>query len=260
MTVAMKVKLTVKLQQLLKLVTLAGITQPMCPSNACNDLITALTTDSYTVLQLNDMEHSLAVFYGGLLSGKVKAEDDYLVEVVYCATSSLCDLLRRYSRIENKDIPTVPSSDVQEILAWDSFITVYDEVRRKWLAFKGYDVYNPIKFFEQECPTEFSHLTFNERDRLEAAAIPDSVGDLLSASFRNAGLSRSCLATLSLNSSRLSKLCYEYDFNGVAWKHFYDSTGRKIDVSIGIAIAADISRVKAAYMEYKSIVFRLCLN
>jgi hypothetical protein len=255
MTVAMEVKLTTKLEQLKQLVDIAGITQPKFPLKECDDLLKALSFKSYTVTQFSELEQLMAIFYGGLLSGKVIAKDSYCVEVVYCAISSVCDLLRRCRRVETNAVP-IPSAQTQEVLAWNKFITVLHEVRLKWDRFKGYDVCNPTEMFKRLFPTEFSRLTPAELRALDRSNITKFLSDY--GIFRNQDLFHHKLGELSLNVESLSSLCEVYDVGGVAWRHFYDSQGRKIDVSIGVAIASDMSRLKTAYAEYITTVFMIC--
>jgi hypothetical protein len=255
MTVAMEVKLTTKLEQLKQLVDIAGITQPKFPLKECDALLKALSFKSYTIIQLSGLEQLLAIFYGGILSGKVIAKDAYCVEVVYCAASSACDLLRRYKRVEANEV-SIPSAQTQEVLAWNKFITVFHEVHLKWYKFKGYDVCNPAEMFKRLFPNEFSRLTPVELKALDRSSITEFLSD--PGVFRNQDLFHHKLGELSLNVERLSSLCELYDVGGVAWRHFYDSQGRKIDVSIGVAIASDISRLKTAYAEYRTAVFMLC--
>lgn len=255
MTVAMEAKLTTKLEQLKQLVDIAGITQPKFPLKKCNDLLKSLSFKSYTVTQLSELEQLLAIFYGGILSGKVIAKDAYCVEVVYCAVSSACDLLRRCKRTEANEVPA-PSAQTQEVLAWNKFITVLHEVRIKWHMFKGYDVCNPTDMFKRLFPTEFSRLTPVELKALDRSSITKFLSN--PDVFRNQNLFHHKLGELSLNVEKLSSLCELYDVGGVAWRHFYDSQGRKIDVSIGVAIASDISRLKTAYAEYRTVVFMIC--
>lgn len=255
MTVAMEVKLTTKLEQLKQLVDIAGITQPKFPLTECDALLKSLSFKSYTVTQLSELEQLMAVFYGGVLSGKVIANDAYCVEVVYCAASSVCDLLRRYRRFESNEVPD-PSSPIQEILAWNNFITVFNEVRLKWYKFKGYDVCNPSEMFNRLFPAEFSRLTPRELKSLDRSSITEFLSD--PSIFRNQYLSHHKLGELSLNVERLSSLYEVYDVGGIAWRHFYDSHGHKINVSVGVAIASDISRLKTAYAEYRTVVFMIC--
>lgn len=251
----MEVKLTTKLEQLKQLVDIAGITQPKFPLKECDALLKSLSFKSYTVTQLSELEKLMAIFYGGLLSGKVVAKDAYCVEVVYCAVSSACDLLRRCKRTEANAVPT-PSAQTQEVLAWNKFMTVLHETRLKWYKFKGYDVCNPVEMFKRLFPTEFSGLTPVELKAFDRSSITEFLLD--PGVFRNQDLSHHKLGELSLNVERLSSLCELYDVGGVVWRRFYDSQGRKIDISIGVAIASDISRLKTAYAEYRTAVFMIC--